>query len=34
VDIAPAVNELTGFAIRINDATADTLTITAHEEAA
>jgi hypothetical protein len=34
VDIAPAVNELAGFAIRINDATADTLTITAHEEAA
>jgi hypothetical protein len=34
VDIAPAVNELTGFAIRINDATADTLTITVHEEAA
>jgi hypothetical protein len=34
VDIAPAVSELVGFAIRINDASADTLTITAHEEAA
>jgi hypothetical protein len=34
VDIGPAVNELTGFSIRINDATDDTLTITAHEEAA
>jgi hypothetical protein len=34
VDIAPAVNELAGFAIRINDASADTLTITVHEEAA
>jgi hypothetical protein len=34
VDIAPAVNELTGFSVRINDATADTLNITVHEEAA